>query len=309
MGRGFLCIVGVAVVALLLLTIATLFCLLMLLVQLVTLRYTLMSGAVALTLWFVNSRRQRYAKGFYSCSRVPQTQSSQQAEEKAALLKREQEKEEALMQMKAAVSYTAYAEMLSGHHKKVVTTPPSETESEDDDSEAVGAGEAREVVGAGEARKVVGEGEACINKKVQTNAPYSRHCMSLTDVRMRSHTTDAKPQGQEATRLRSSSAIGGSRFGRSSARGKVVCTSSADGTAEKRKIPRRRADTGMMNNVKQMERSRRATFASKQDVRTASSRSNSEDALRVEGYWIGDFCVQRRVVSRRVHHANSPKAK
>jgi len=66
----------------------------------------------------------------------------------------------------------------------------------------------------------------------------------------------------------------------------------------------------MASGSKHGERSRRATFTSKQEALTASSRSNSEmleDALRSDGYWIGDFSVQRRLVSRR-GYANSPKA-
>eukprot|EP00644_Phytophthora_capsici_P007811 jgi/Phyca11/574374/estExt2_Genewise1.C_PHYCAscaffold_610199 len=207
-----MCVAGVAAVALLLLLTAAILRLAVLFVQLVTLRYTLAVGAIVLACWFVDSRRRRYAKGFYSCSRV--------------------------------------------------SAPPSETESEDDDSEI---------------------GSSSSGNKMPVGSP-SRHSKSLMDVRTRSNTTDGELQRRQATRPRSSSA--------------------------KRRVPRRRADTGMTGNSKHSERSRRATFTSKQDAYAASTRSNSErveDALRSDGYWIGDFRVQRRLVSRR-SHANSPKA-
>ncbi|POM70954.1 hypothetical protein PHPALM_12548 [Phytophthora palmivora] len=215
-----MCVAGVALVTLLLLLTAAIVRLVVLLVHLVTLRYTVAGGAVALACWFVDSRRRRYAKGFYSCSRL----------------------------------------------KKVATAPPSETESEDDDSEVGGVSSAN---------------------KTPVTSP-SRHSQSLLDVRTRSYTAD-ELQRRQATRPRSSSAADVDR---------------------KRRVPRRRADTGMTNNAKHNERSRRATFTSKQDVYSASRRSSSdrlEDALRSDGYWIGDFRVQRRLVSRR-SHTNSPKA-
>ncbi|EGZ06578.1 hypothetical protein PHYSODRAFT_531430 [Phytophthora sojae] len=209
-----MCAAGVALAALLLLLTAAIVRLVVLLVQLVTPRYTLAACASALALWFVDSRRQRYAKGFYSCSR------------------------------------------------KVAAAPPSETESEDDDSEA----------------------GAPPSIKARARSPASRHSKSLANVRTRSNTTDGELQRRQATRPRSSS-------------------------ARKRRVPRRRADTGMNGTAKHQERSRRATFASKQDayVRRSSS-ERLEDALRSDGYWIGDFRVQRRLVSRRSHTTSSPKA-
>ncbi|EEY59036.1 uncharacterized protein PITG_21179 [Phytophthora infestans T30-4] len=207
-----MCVAGGALALLLILLTAATVRLAVMLVQLVTPRYTLAICAVALACWFVDSRRRRYARGFYSCSRV-------------------------------------------------ATAPPSETESEDDDSEVGGSSRATKM-------------SACSS---------SRHSMSLVDVRTRSNTTDRELQRRHATRPRSTS---------------------------KHRVPRRRADTGMTGSTKHNERSRRATFTSKQDAHGTSSRSGSdmlEDALRSDGYWIGDFRVQRRLVSRR-SHANSPKA-
>ncbi|GMF57558.1 unnamed protein product [Phytophthora fragariaefolia] len=178
-------------------------------------------------------------------------------------------------------------ETLPTQPEKAPTAPPSETESEDDDSEAGGTPSA----------------------KARASSPASEHSKSLADVRMRSNTTDGELQRRQATRPRSSSAAGDRRPSRSPVRAPVSRSSHADVLERKRREPRRRADTGMNGVAKQHERSRRATFASKQDayVRRSSS-ERVEDALRSDGYWIGDFRVQRRLVSRRSHTNSSPKA-
>ncbi|CAH0485772.1 unnamed protein product [Peronospora farinosa] len=279
MGRGAMVVAGVGVVALLLITIAACVRLLMLLVQLVTLRYTLTIGALALTFWLVNARRQRYAKGFYSCSRVPSmdVKAAQQSEG-------ETYKEEDKIQEEVPVTCS---EVLSSRQKKVTTAPPSETESEEDDSEVI-----------------VGKEEASDTKTTPTNTPCARHSMSLMDVRACCYTTNGEEQWQQTTRPRSSSTVDDGR----SSRLNTCMSSYSIGKQHKRRVPRRRADTGMTNKSQQNERSRRATFASKQDTDTGPSPDKVEDALRVNGYWIGDFRVERRLSSRR-SYTNSPKAK
>ncbi|KAG7379558.1 hypothetical protein PHYPSEUDO_008461 [Phytophthora pseudosyringae] len=295
MGLRLMCVAGAALVALLLLLTAAILRLALLLVTLVTLRYTLAVGAVALACWFVDSRRQRYAKGFYSCSRVPQAQQPATTEEQvqAEGEENEEEAEETRGQEEQAPVAAAVApvapETLPVQLKQVATTPPSETESEDDDSEA---------------------GAASSRHKTAASSP-SRHNKSLVDVRTRSNTTDGELQRRQATRPRSSSAVGEGRSGRTTTtRGAVSRSSNADAMERKRQVARRRADTGMASHSTHKERSRRATFTSKHDTYAASNRSSSErleDALRSDGYWIGDFRVQRRLVPRR-SHANSPKA-
>ncbi|KAG1684450.1 hypothetical protein DVH05_011123 [Phytophthora capsici] len=286
MGVRLMCVAGVAAVALLLLLTAAILRLAVLFVQLVTLRYTLAVGAIVLACWFVDSRRRRYAKGFYSCSRVPQT-TLQTIEEDTCT-----QPEEAVAGTQEQEPVTAIVAPVTPEtmpvQVKKVSAPPSETESEDDDSEI---------------------GSSSSGNKMPVGSP-SRHSKSLMDVRTRSNTTDGELQRRQATRPRSSSAVGDSRSSRTSSKTKASRGSNADVMEKKRRVPRRRADTGMTGNSKHSERSRRATFTSKQDAYAASTRSNSErveDALRSDGYWIGDFRVQRRLVSRR-SHANSPKA-
>ncbi|CAI5730742.1 unnamed protein product [Peronospora destructor] len=286
MGRGLVAVAGVGVAALLLITIAATLRVLVLLVQLATLRYTLTTGALALTFWLVNSRRQGYAKGFYSCSRVPPM------EVKAAQSEGEKYKEEDKNTQQQEMVPVTRSEILSGRQKKVTTAPPSETESEEDESEVV-----------------MEKREASGNKMTPTSTLCARHSMSLMDVRMRSHTTDEEEQWPQMTRPRSSSTSGDSRLSRLNTQAKAHCVSNnANETQHKCRVPRRRADTGMNNNSKQNERSRRATFASKQDANMGPSSDKVEDALRVNGYWIGDFRVERRLASRR-SHTSSPKAK
>ncbi|ETN07790.1 hypothetical protein PPTG_13099 [Phytophthora nicotianae INRA-310] len=291
MGLRLMCVAGGALALLLLLLTAAILRLAVMLVQIVTLRYTLTIGAVVLACWFVDSRRRRYARGFYSCSRVPQTQ---RTEEKTQIEEEneaeQQPKQEEQTPVTAAVAPVAREtlESFPVQLKKVATAPPSETESEDDDSEVGGASNVN---------------------KTRSNSP-SRHSQSLLDVRTRSNTTDGEIQRRLATRPRSSSSASDSRCSRTTCRGTGPRSLNADVKERKRRVPRRRADTGMTSSTKHNERSRRATFASKQDAYVASSRSSSdrlEDALRSDGYWIGDFRVQRRLVSRR-SHANSPKA-
>ncbi|GMF65451.1 unnamed protein product [Phytophthora lilii] len=282
MGLRLMCVAGVALAALLLLLTAAILRLAVLLVQLVTLRYSLAACALALGCWFVDSRRQRYAKGFYSCSRVPQAQAPQTQEPEE-----ETQTQEAESPVTTAVAPVTPETLPPVQLEKAPKAPPSETESEDDDSEV---------------------GSSASSVKAPASSPASRHNKSLADVRVRSNTTDGELQRRHATRPRSSSAVGETRPSRSATRTAVARSSNAD-VMERKRRPRRRADTGMTNAAKNNERSRRATFTSKQDA-YGSSRSNSEmleDALRSDGYWIGDFRVQRRLVPRRIY-ANSPKA-
>ncbi|KAF1773706.1 hypothetical protein GQ600_13001 [Phytophthora cactorum] len=158
-------------------------------------------------------------------------------------------------------------ESLPAPLKKLATAPPSETESEDDDSEVGGA--------------------PSVNKTPATSP--SGHSKSLLDVRTRSNTTDGEIQRRQATRPRSTSR------NRSSTRGTVSRNINADVKESNRRVSRRRADTGMTSSTKHNERSRRATFASKQDALAASTRSSSdrvEDALRSDGYiyWSAGWC-------------------
>ncbi|KAG6616444.1 uncharacterized protein IUM83_18474 [Phytophthora cinnamomi] len=295
MGLRLMCVAGAALAALLLLLTAAIVRIAVLLVQLVTLRYTLAACASALALWFVDSRRQRYAKGFYSCSRVPQAPPAEQLQGPPQQKQQEQVQEQQQQQQEqeeeasatAAVAPVTPETLPPVLLKKVATAPPSETESEDDDSE----------VGAPS------------SVKARASSPASRHSQSLADVRTRRNTADGELQRRQATRPRSSSAVGDRRSSRSPPRMPVSRSSHADVLERKRRVPRRRADTGMAGVVKHQERSRRATFASKQDayVRRSSS-ERLEDALRSDGYWIGDFRVQRRLVSRRSHTTSSPKA-
>ncbi|KAG7395292.1 hypothetical protein PHYBOEH_003959 [Phytophthora boehmeriae] len=285
-----MCAAGVALAALLLLLLAAIVRLAVLLVQLVTLRYTLALSVLLLSGWFLDSRRRRYARGFYSCSQVPQT---------APRLEEETQTEGGEKTLLAAVAPVAPVEAATEQLKKVTTAPPSETESEDDDSEATSA----------------------VSSKKPVSSSTSRHSQSLADVRARSNTSDGELQRRLATRPRSSSAAGdrANRLPTADNRPRALTsrgtrTNIANVPMEKkRRVPRRRADTGTTND-KHKERSRRATFASKQDAYMAAGRSSSEmleDALRSDGYWIGDFSVQRRLVARRSHassHTSSPKA-
>lgn len=288
MGLRLMCAGGVALAALLLLLTAAILRLVVLLVQLVTLRYTLAACASALALWLVESRRQRYAKGFYSCSCLPQAQPEEQQQETPLVPQLAQQEHEQIQGKEAEEEETAATaavapvtpETLPMQLKQTTAAPPSETESEDDDSETGAASSA--------------------------SSPTSRHNKSLADVRTRSHTTDGELQRRQATRPRSSSAVGESRSARSPAKAPVSHSSHADVLERKR---RRRADTGMNGVAKHQERSRRATYTSKQDVYARRSSSERlEDAMRSDGYWIGDFRVQRRLVPRRSHATSSPKA-
>ncbi|KAE8964400.1 hypothetical protein PF010_g29373 [Phytophthora fragariae] len=291
MGLRLVCAGGVALAALLLLLTAAILRLVVLLVQLVTPRYTLAACASALALWLVESRRQRCAKGFYSCSCLPQAQPAQQQQETPLVPQLAQQKHEQSQEKDAEEEETAATaavapvtpESLPKQLKQTTAAPPSETESEDDDSEAGAAPSA--------------------------SSPTSRHNKSLADVRTRSHTTDGELQRRQATRPRSSSAVGESRSTRSPAKAPVSHSSHADVLERKRRVSRRRADTGMNGVAKHQERSRRATYTSKQDVYARRSSSERlEDAMRSDGYWIGDFRVQRRLVPRRSHATSSPKA-
>ncbi|KAF1782440.1 EF-Hand 1, calcium-binding site [Phytophthora cactorum] len=205
--------------------------------------------------WFADSRRRRYAKGFYSCSRVPQmprTEEQTQPQEEKVEQQKEQEEQAPVTAAVAPVALESL-ESLPAQLKKLATAPLSETESEDDDSEL----------------------EEFPTEKFSGDRPLVRA------PRWRLEKVD--PGGhplEEQSRA----------------------TFNADVKESNRRVLRRRADTGMTSSTKHNERSRRATFASKQDALAASTRSSSdrvEDALRSDGYWIGDFRVQRRLVSRR----------
>ncbi|KAF4044782.1 hypothetical protein GN244_ATG02853 [Phytophthora infestans] len=295
MGLQLMCVAGGALALLLILLTAATVRLAVMLVQLVTPRYTLAICAVALACWFVDSRRRRYARGFYSCSRVPQieqtqehTQPDEEEEDGEEDEKRYKQEDQSPVTAVVAPMARETLESLQVELRKVATAPPSETESEDDDSEVGGSSRATKM-------------SACSS---------SRHSMSLVDVRTRSNTTDRELQRRHATRPRSTSSASDSRCSKMTSRGTVSRSMNADVKERKHRVPRRRADTGMTGSTKHNERSRRATFTSKQDAHGTSSRSGSdmlEDALRSDGYWIGDFRVQRRLVSRR-SHANSPKA-
>ncbi|KAG3079891.1 hypothetical protein PI125_g20594 [Phytophthora idaei] len=118
-------------------------------------------------------------------------------------------------------------------------------------------------------------GVPSVNKTPATSP--SGHSKSLLDVRTRSNTTDGEIQRRQATRPRSTLA---KREGE-----QPQC-----------------AETARGHGYDEQYQAQRALAAS-----TRSSSDRVEDALRSDGYWIGDFCVQRRLVSRR-SHANSPKA-
>jgi len=128
MGLRLMCVAGVALVALLLLLTATILRLALLLVQLVSLKYSLAVCALALAVWFVDSRRQCYAKGFYSCSRVPQAAALEQKREQVQPEEedREEDRQETQPQQeKASVVPVALPVAI----KKVANVTPSETES------------------------------------------------------------------------------------------------------------------------------------------------------------------------------------
>lgn len=86
-----LTLIAVAVALVLLLLIAT-SVVLVKLVLYVSLQNTLLVLLGTSLYWFINSRRQRYAKGFYSCCQVPQEQQQQQQQqmEQVASLVRDQ---------------------------------------------------------------------------------------------------------------------------------------------------------------------------------------------------------------------------
>ncbi|CAI5719888.1 unnamed protein product [Hyaloperonospora brassicae] len=256
MSRPLFCVAGIALLALLVALTAAVLRLLLLVVHLVTPRYTLMLGSLAFALWFGVSRRQRCARGFYSCS------------------------------------------------QKVATTPPSETESEDDENEAT-AGR----VSSGSAT-LVANGSAA-------PSPFSSvgQDKRLVDVRTRRDPLDDVQQQRRPSRPRSSSAADDIRSSLVPAGSTDSCSRvDAEELEPKRVALRRRADTSMTtttgSTLKQPERMRRATFMSKQDPHVAAARRLSSDRLEntlgSDGYWIGDFSMQRRVVSRR-SYTTSPR--
>ncbi|KAG2797660.1 hypothetical protein PC111_g21196, partial [Phytophthora cactorum] len=90
--------------------------------------------------WFADSRRRRYAKGFYSCSRVPQmprTEEQTQPQEEKVEQQKEQEEQAPVTAAVAPVALKSL-ESLPAQLKKLATAPLSETKSEDDDSEIGG---------------------------------------------------------------------------------------------------------------------------------------------------------------------------
>ncbi|KAG3048830.1 hypothetical protein PC121_g19260 [Phytophthora cactorum] len=182
--------------------------------------------------WFADSRRRRYAKGFYSCSRVPQTPRTEEQTQPQEEKVEQQKEQEEQVPVTAAVAPVALEslESLPAQLKKLA---PSEIESEDDDSEVGGV--------------------PSVNKTPATSP--SGHSKSLLDVRTRSNTTDGEIQRRQATRPRSTSAAGESRSRRSSTRGKVSRNINADVKESNRRVPRRRADTGMTSSTKHNERS------------------------------------------------------
>ncbi|RLN64130.1 hypothetical protein BBJ28_00014488 [Nothophytophthora sp. Chile5] len=325
-----MCLAAVALVALLLLLTAAILRLAALLVALLTVRYTLAAAALALGIWLVDARRQCYAKGFYSCSQVPLTAEdmARQVQQEKERLEVEEEEEARKMERRRrrnradmAVGRDAESktegvsegkQQSDGGDAAVVmplevlpvkvkeleeeeATPPSETESEDDDSETSNGATVSPSSPSGSSK---------------------HHSKSLADVRGRSNTTDGL-QRRQATRPRSSSAFG-DRWSQSTSRPTRASRASATEAPKEKKTrheSRRRAATSARRGGADSERSRRATFTSKQDKQEAfasagrSSSETVEDALRSDGYWIGDFRVQRRVVPRRGYgNGSSPKA-
>ncbi|KAF1790594.1 hypothetical protein GQ600_7676 [Phytophthora cactorum] len=199
--------------------------------------------------WFADSRRRRYAKGFYSCSRVPQTPRTEEQTQPQEEKVEQQKEQEEQVPVTAAVAPVALESLESPAQLKKLA--PSEIESEDDDSEVGGV--------------------PSVNKTPATSP--SGHSKSLLDVRTRSNTTDGEIQRRQATRPRSTSAAGESRSRR------------REGEQPQS------AETARGHGYDEQYQAQRALAAS-----TRSSSDRVEDALRSDGYWIGDFCVQRRLV-------------
>ncbi|CEG37056.1 uncharacterized protein PHALS_04518 [Plasmopara halstedii] len=271
---------GVVSVTLLLLLVLAIVRLVVLLVQLLTFRYTIIISTVAFICWFVDSRRRRYARGFYSCSRIPQT----------TMMGEEREIEDYKVWLDRQDEFTTFESpsialeapgAVSNQFKKMIMAPPSETESEDDESES---------------------GRVVNVNEMPVSAPSLRP-RSFLDVRSRSSNTECDLQLRDATRPRSSSAAGNSKF-----MARKIDANSINHVAEgrERRVPRRRADTGTVSNANQSVRSRRATFVNKPDAHALrnSSSAKHEDTPNSDGYWIGDFRVQR-IVPRRSHAINS----
>uniref|UniRef100_M4B7Z4 Uncharacterized protein n=1 Tax=Hyaloperonospora arabidopsidis (strain Emoy2) TaxID=559515 RepID=M4B7Z4_HYAAE len=295
MGRKLWCVAGVALAALLLAVMAAVVRLVMLVVHLVTLRYTLVIGSMAFTLWFGLSRRQRCARGFYSCSQVPPVQQT----ERAKPISEEQEEEGETQKLQLVAAVLPLAGRVMDQLKKVATTAPSETESEDDEIEAA----------VGHVANVT----ITLPSSNCGSSASSGHDKRLADVwTRRDPMVDELLQQRRSSRPRSSSAFDDSRYGRVTARstdsGRRVDLNEMESMCG---VARRRADTGLTTNnnnkVKQHERVRRATFMSKKDTHAVSRSDRLEEARGSDGYWIGDFSMQRRLVSRRSYNT-SPKA-
>ncbi|KAI9920031.1 hypothetical protein PsorP6_015714 [Peronosclerospora sorghi] len=260
----------VALVALLLLVIATILRLFVLFVQLVTPRYALMISLLAFTLWFVDSRRRRYAKGFYSCARVPHAPTSLELNDPRG--KQEEEEEEEERQFTPTLTAVPWMTSQVDECNKVASAVLSETESEDDESDGGG-------------RKALSG-----SKPLLVTTSLSSSSKSCLDMSMRRNNPTERVG---PTRPRSSSATG-IRPQLPTTRS-MVHRSNTDRTERHDQVPRRRQDTRGTNNSEQVECARRASF---KDVRIPSSRSSLDrldEALRSDGYWIGDF----QLVSRR----------
>lgn len=282
MGLRLKCIFGaVSVLLLLLLLMVATFHLIKLLVQFVTIQYMLVFGTMALIWLFVDRRRRRYAWGFYSCSCVPQvnplgkvSQLKGVEEIKAKIKDNGHDKQAHATTSKAPESHEGPLILLH----KVVATLPSETESEDDES----------------------EGTRLSNITKTPVRSSSSQSMSLVDVC--TNTNGELDWGQTA-RPRSLSVEDGTRPSKAFASGTDLRGLSAVSKDRKHRVPpRRRVDSGITVNGKPIVRSRRATFTSKPDVHSSMSRPSAElleNALHSDGYWIGDFRVQRRLMSHR----------
>uniref|UniRef100_A0AAV1TRZ7 Uncharacterized protein n=1 Tax=Peronospora matthiolae TaxID=2874970 RepID=A0AAV1TRZ7_9STRA len=306
MGRKHWCGAGVALAALLLAVMAAVVRLLMLVVHLVTLRYSLVIGSMAFTLWFGLSRRRRCARGFYSCSQVPPVQQTERVQPTA----KEQEEEAGAKhkQQQRVAAVVPLAGRVMDQLKKVATTAASETESEDDENEAA-------VVHVANVTMVLPSSQCGSSASASPSpSPSSGHDKRLVDVRTRRDPTvdELLLQQRRSWRPRSSSAVDDSRYARVTDRstdsGRRVDLHEMESMCG---VARRRADTGLAinnnNKVKQHERLRRATFMSKQDTHAVSRSDRLEEARGSDGYWIGDFSMQRRLVSRRSYNT-SPKA-
>ena len=207
-------------------------------------------------------------------------------------------------QQQLVAAVVPLAERVMDHLKKVAATPPSETESEDDENDAT-AGRAL----SGSATRAAG-GSAALSRAASCLFAQDKR---LVDVRTHRDSIDDEQQQRRPSRPRSSSAADDIRSSLVPAGSADSCSRvDAEELEPKHVVLRRRADTSMTtttsSTLTQPERMRRATFVSKQDPHVAASRRFSSDrlenALGSDGYWIGDFGMQRRVVSRRSHNTS-----